>query len=151
VEATTKNLEAVADIDIPPRIWADLVSAVSSITQQLFPHGVAAVRVMDDTQIRQLNRDYRGIDSATDVLSFPPSEDGACSPAGDIALNWDAVVRQAGRNGNTMLAEAVALATHGLLHLAGWDHATAADAAAMDGRTRALCNMSGIQVGVYGH
>jgi len=106
---------------------------------------------MADTQIRQLNRDYRGFDSVTDVLSFPPCDDDACSSAGDIALNWDAVERQAGHNGNTMLAEAVALAAHGLLHLAGWDHSTPADAATMDQRTRELCNMSGIQVGVYGH
>jgi len=106
---------------------------------------------MDDTRIRQLNRDYRGINSATDVLSFPPSEDGSCSSAGDIALNWDAVARQAASNGNAILAEAVALSAHGLLHLAGWDHATPAKATAMDERTRALCNMFGIQVGVYGH
>ncbi len=149
MDAVTKHLEAAADVDVPPRSWADLMSACAPAAQQLFPAATVALRVVDDAAIRRLNRDFRGVDEATDVLSFPA--DDLPGHGGDIALSWDAVERQAKANGNSPAAEAAALVIHGLLHLAGWDHADAAAQDAMDARTRELCQSVGIEVKSFGH
>jgi len=107
------------------------------------------LRLLDAAAIRALNRAYRGVDQATDVLSFPSGENKGFS--GDIALNWEAVLSQAHANGNTPEAEAVALIAHGLLHLAGWDHQTDASARRMDIKTRELCSTVKIEVKCFGH
>jgi probable rRNA maturation factor len=82
-----------------------------------------AVRVTGDEEMAALNRRYAGEPHATDVLSFAGSGDHL----GDIAISWPAVVRQAERYGHDDATEAALLAVHGLLHLLGWDHATAAE------------------------
>ena len=125
------------------------MSACAPAAELLFPTATVALRVVDDAAIRRLNRDFRGVDEATDVLSF--SGEGLDGHGGDIALSWDAVERQARTNGNTLAAEAAALVIHGLLHLAGWDHADAAGQEAMDARTRELCQSVGIEVKSFGH
>ena len=127
------------------------MSAATGIAQQLFPGRTVAVRVVDDAAIRSLNREFRAVDSATDVLSFPVEDDVPTGHAGDIALSWDAAIRQAGANGNTVVMEAVALLAHGMLHLAGWDHANDAAHDAFDHRTRELCKLFGIEVDFFGH
>lgn len=127
------------------------MSAANRIAAELFPDRVVALRVVDDPEIRRLNRLYRRTDSPTDVLSFPPTPDEMPGHAGDIALSWDAVVRQAVDNGNSSLVEAVALIAHGMLHLAGWDHPDAATQDTFDDRTRSLCKSAEIEVEVFGH
>jgi len=82
-----------------------------------------AVRVTGDEEMAALNRRYAGEPHTTDVLSFAGSGDHL----GDIAISWPAVVRQAERYGHDDATEAALLAVHGLLHLLGWDHATAAE------------------------
>lgn len=127
------------------------MSAATSIAEQLFPGRTVAVRVVDDPAIRNLNREFRAVDSATDVLSFPVAADELPGHAGDIALSWEATVRQARDNGNPVLTEAVALLAHGMLHLAGWDHQDDAAQDAFDQRTRELCKHFGIEVDFFGH
>ncbi|MCL2202348.1 MAG: rRNA maturation RNase YbeY [Defluviitaleaceae bacterium] len=71
-------------------------------------------------EIRALNREYRGKDSETDVLSFPGFPG---SPAvGDIVICLDIAQRQAREYGHTYERELAFLAVHGLLHLLGYDH-----------------------------
>ena len=88
------------------------------------PEGPAsvAVRITDDDELRRLNRDFAGEDHATDVLSFK----GEGEHLGDLAISWPAVVRQAREHRHPTDAELALLCVHGLLHLLGWDHATAA-------------------------
>lgn len=79
------------------------------------------VLVGDDALLRQLNRDFRGMDRTTDVLSFPmqePDEDGVLL-AGDIAISTQAARR---RSPLPLRQEIVRLFIHGLLHLFGHDH-----------------------------
>ena len=151
MEATGKNLEAAADVEVPPRSWADIASAVDKISEGLFPAKVVALRVIGASAMRKLNRDFRGIDEPTDVMSFPAGEAWPYSHAGDIALCWDSVVRQATANGNSVEAEAVALIAHGLLHLAGWDHSGPETQRAMDAQVRKLLRVAGIEVRSFGH
>ena len=84
----------------------------------------------DDAGIRGLNRDYRGVDKPTDVLSFPQWEAGEWQqapsgvklPLGDIAISRERAAAQAGAYGHSLLRETVFLFVHGMLHLLGFDH-----------------------------
>ncbi len=75
----------------------------------------------DDKRIRVLNAKYRGIDKATDVLSFP-LEDVAHMPLGTIVVSIDKVKEKAKELGHTQEDELALLFIHGLLHLMGYDH-----------------------------
>jgi probable rRNA maturation factor len=81
-----------------------------------------AVRLTGDRELRRLNRAYAGSDETTDVLSFTGSD----HHLGDLAISWPAVVRQAREFGHPVPSELALLCVHGLLHLLGWDHVTAA-------------------------
>jgi probable rRNA maturation factor len=86
------------------------------------PDATATIAFVSDTKIRELNRKFRGIDKATDVLSFPTSD--ADEGLGDIAISVDRAERQARENHLTFDEEVAQLLLHGLLHLSGYDHET---------------------------
>lgn len=81
----------------------------------------ATIAFLSDKRIRGLNRQFRGIDKVTDVLSFPAEEE---SNLGDVAVSVDTAVMQAKENGLTLDGEIAQLILHGLLHLCGYDHET---------------------------
>lgn len=78
--------------------------------------GCVSIAVVSDIEMRRLNRRYRGLDRATDVLSFPGT------PLGDLAIARGVAARQAREFGHSLRAELRILALHGLLHLLGYDH-----------------------------
>ncbi len=88
--------------------------------------------VTNDAEIQALNRQYRGIDRPTDVLSFPQTEGPGAFPRppgvplhlGDIVISYDRVREQAREYGHSERRELAYLAVHGLLHLLGFDHQT---------------------------
>jgi probable rRNA maturation factor len=84
----------------------------------------ATIAFVSDRQIRTLNRKFRGIDKATDVLSFPADEELDESNLGDIAVSVETAAMQAKENGLTFDKEIAQLILHGLLHLSGYDHET---------------------------
>ena len=86
--------------------------------------GAVDVLLADDKTLRRLNRDFRGKDKATDVLSFPAAEEFAGEHAGDLAISLDTAARQAREHGHGLRDEVRVLLLHGLLHLSGMDHET---------------------------
>ena len=126
----------------------------------------ASVNVLltDDKGIREYNRNYRGIDRATDVLSFPnieyarPSDFSQVEDAeadyfdpdsgelllGDIILSVDKVKEQAECYGHSQLREFAFLLTHSMLHLCGYDHMEEAEAGNMEEKQRAVLEKLGI-------
>ena len=89
--------------------------------------GNVNVLVTNGAAVRALNRQFRGINKTTDVLSFPadPKAIGSLSksqPAGDVAISADIAVQNAYRFGHSAAEEVKILALHGILHLAGYDH-----------------------------
>jgi len=87
--------------------------------------GAVDVLLADDKMLRRLNRDFRGKDKATDVLSFPAAEQFAGGGyAGDLAISLDTAARQAREHGHSLRDEVHVLLLHGLLHLSGMDHET---------------------------
>ncbi len=97
-----------------------------------------SILLTDDSHIRMLNRDWRGKDKATDVLSFPQlssddlrtlSKSARANPRlvpewwlGDVVISIDRAMKQAEEHGHTLEEELEILLAHGLLHLLGFDH-----------------------------
>jgi probable rRNA maturation factor len=98
--------------------------------------GEIAIVLSDDAAIRALNRDWRGKDAATDVLSFPAGEPrgkrGIPRLLGDIVIAYETTEREARAEHKSFMDHLVHLAVHGFLHLAGYDHAADDQAAAME-------------------
>ena len=86
--------------------------------------GEVAVLLARDATLRKLNREFRGKDKATDVLSFPAADFSASKHGGDLAISFETAQRQAEEHGHTLNEELRVLMLHGLLHLAGMDHET---------------------------
>ncbi len=84
--------------------------------------GEVDVLLAGDRTLRRLNREWRGKDKATDVLSFPAPAQLVGLHAGDLAVSLDTAARQALEQGHTLRDELRVLLLHGLLHLAGMDH-----------------------------
>jgi probable rRNA maturation factor len=88
----------------------------------------ATIAFVSDRQIRVLNKRFRGLSKATDVLSFPAGDDEFTDTSrpnlGDIAISVETAQKQASENGLTFEQEISQLMLHGLLHLCGYDHET---------------------------
>ena len=103
------------------------------------PAGMVEVRVVDDAEMRGLNAGWRGIRRRTDVLAFPLETPGEPSPlVGQIVISADAAARQARRLGVPLAVELELLATHGTLHLVGWDDRDPVEADLMHRREREI-------------
>jgi probable rRNA maturation factor len=115
--------------------------AVAAAAAQQGLTGDVTVVLTDDEEIRALNRDWRGFDKPTNVLSFPaapvPGNDDQPS-LGDIVLAIETVQREAAEEGKPLADHVSHLAVHGLLHLAGHDHDTDEKAEAMEGLERQI-------------
>ena len=108
-------------VSIDTEAWTNFATkALAAIGNQ---QASATIAFVSDNRIRQLNRQFRGVNKATDVLSFPadgPEE----SNLGDIAVSVDTAATQARENGLQLENEIEQLILHGLLHLSGYDHET---------------------------
>ena len=94
------------------------------------------VRVVDDDEGRRLNREFRKIDHATNVLTFPYASEPVLSA--DLVLCAPVVEREASEQGITLAAHYAHLLVHGTLHAQGFDHERAADAKRMEARESAI-------------
>jgi len=121
----------VINIETNPALQTELAldilerAAQATLTHQS-ADGDLTIVLTDDAQLRELNRDYIGIDAPTDVLSFPASEtdpETARRYLGDILISVSRAATQAQTAGHTLEAEVQLLVIHGTLHLLGHDHA----------------------------
>ncbi|RTZ72275.1 MAG: rRNA maturation RNase YbeY [Gammaproteobacteria bacterium] len=110
------------------------------------PRRGLVIRLVDEAESRQLNRDYRGRDKPTNVLSFPfeappgvPSEH-----LGDLVICAPVVAREALEQGKSPAHHWAHMVVHGVLHLRGYDHLEPADAEAMEARERRILAGFGI-------
>src|SRR5687767_4975473 len=88
------------------------------------PDADLSIVLVGDDEIRALNRDWRGKDKATDVLSFSQveGEGPAGDVLGDVVISLENSARQAAERGVTLVVEVERLLVHGVLHLLGHDH-----------------------------
>lgn len=104
-----------------------------------------SIVLTDDATVRSLNRDYRGTDAPTDVLSFAQGEGEAFAAApdvsqhvGDVIISIETARKQAKQYQLTLHDEVAHLLVHGVLHLLGYDHERAEDARVMRAREDAI-------------
>ena len=102
------------------------------------PGGLVEVAVMDDAEIRTLNAAHRGIHRRTDVLAFPLEAPDAGPLVGQLVIGAEAAARQARRLGVPLALELDLLATHGTLHLIGYDDRDPVEADLMHRREREI-------------
>jgi probable rRNA maturation factor len=124
---------AAVDADEFSRL-AELTLGASGATGQWS----VAIVLTSDVHLRQLHRDFMGIDEETDVMTFPSGSDGNEdeNQGGDVVISVDRAAEQCGDAGLTLEEEIRFLAVHGLLHLAGWEDDTP------DRRSRMLARQS---------
>ena len=126
---------------------AEAAAAALALTPFASPADAAplveiAVRLTDDIEVQALNRDFRGKDKPTNVLSFPQVQDDLLESLansddgeillGDIVLARETCLREAEEKGISVADHATHLIVHGTLHLVGYDHMDDASAAAME-------------------
>ncbi|HWQ59123.1 MAG TPA: rRNA maturation RNase YbeY [Clostridia bacterium] len=122
---------AIETPNCPPQTEAVLERAVRAALEYEGVSGDVALLVTDDAGIHRMNRDFRGVDRPTDVLSFPSMEGGRVAAdgdfLGDIAISIERALAQAEEYGHALERELTFLAVHGTLHLMGYDHMREAD------------------------
>jgi probable rRNA maturation factor len=133
-------------VPVPPAFLRGLLQQAARVPEVAARLPVAspsiAIRLTTDEELRRLNRDFARHDSVTDVLSFA----GSHGHLGDLAISWPMVVRQAREFGQSEETELGLLSVHGLLHLLGWDHESAAEQKEMSRLTVAVLSLSGVQL-----
>ncbi|MBL8905357.1 MAG: rRNA maturation RNase YbeY [Rhizobiales bacterium] len=145
-------------IDIDDPSWL-AIDNIEGETQRIADHcaravdfggepAEATILFSDDKTVAELNRAWRGKHGPTNVLSFPAAP-GIAHPdaprhVGDIALAFGVVAREAKEQGKALTAHTSHLLVHGLLHLAGFDHASEAEAAIMEARESEILSGLGI-------
>jgi probable rRNA maturation factor len=107
--------------------------AIGASADELSTRGVElAIVLADNSAVRVLNRKWRGIDKATNVLSFPTGDACGVPPIiGDIVLAYETIAREGREQGKPFAHHLAHLAVHGFLHLYGYDHRRRVDAEAM--------------------
>jgi len=125
--------------------------------------GEVTLTFVDDDEIHRLNRDYRGIDRPTDVLSFAMQEEGEDEPdivfevedeeepdpisgmLGDIIISAERAKAQSEEYGHSLEREIGFLFVHGFLHLLGYDHGDAESEAVMTAKQEAVLERAGLR------
>lgn len=116
--------------------WAE--AALADASPAASKNVTLDIRIVGEIESQALNRDYRGKDKPTNVLSFaaelPPELMTELDeiPLGDLAICADVVAREAAEQGKPLLAHWAHMTVHGVLHLLGHDHIEEADAARME-------------------
>ncbi|MGB9846894.1 MAG: rRNA maturation RNase YbeY [Desulfotomaculales bacterium] len=138
-------------------VGKEVTSLVKQVVKEaLAAHGEAgkktevSVTFVDDEYIRRLNREYRGTDAPTDVLSFSMLEgDPVAGPEeervlGDVVVSVPAAVRQSEAYGHSFRREVAYLVVHGVLHLLGYDHQTKEEQEKMREKEEELLRRAGL-------
>jgi len=129
------------DVLVESKLWKE-PRVVKSLVQRAIKEAAAtvstsgaelAIVLTNDSAIRALNRDWRGTDAATNVLSFPAQNTSGEPPfIGDIVLAYETVAQEARNEGKPFAHHVAHLTVHGFLHLCGYDHQHSKDADEME-------------------
>jgi probable rRNA maturation factor len=139
-----RRIAVIIDEDVAAA-WRRAVPAVAARVQEAATaaldgaasrRGTVTVRLSGDSAVRRLNRDFRGKDKPTNVLSFPsgdsPAPRGAPKMLGDVVIAYRTVMREAAAQGKSARDHLLHLVVHGVLHLLGYDHERSAAARRME-------------------
>lgn len=156
------EVEVNFDFDVSS-VYEQAVNAVLEYEKCPYEADVSLLITNDDS-IREINKEMRGLDTATDVLSFPmsdytnpadfsniESDSDAFEPdsgellLGDIVISLDKIISQADAFGHSTKREFAFLIVHSMLHLIGFDHIEESDRAVMEAHQKEIMNIINIQ------
>lgn len=136
------GLEVCRNLKEDPPDWLS-----KRVVEQIEKLGIFSLVLVSDSKIRELNKQWRGKDSSTDVLSFPldlePDFEETPFEVGEVIISVETAQRQAEEYGHDLKREIAFLITHGLLHILGFDHETREDEKEMFGRQKKILAKSG--------
>ena len=141
-------MTAQIEVEVEADLWRALPEAETlartAAQAALQPReGALAVLLTDDAAVRELNREWRGKDAPTNVLSFPAAP-SAAPHLGDVALAYETCAREAAEQGKPLEHHLAHLVAHGVLHLLGWDHQSDAEAETMEAFERDILARMGV-------
>ena len=139
-----RSLAPAIDIQVASKLWQAQPLAEQTVREAIAAaaaalstaDGEVSILLTDDKAIRALNRDWRGIDKPTNVLSFPAPDATAGAPPkmlGDIVMAYETLARECDEEDRVFLHHLAHLTVHGFLHLIGYDHQTDSQADEMEG------------------
>jgi len=151
-------MEPLIDIEIEDDGWLDVLPDAQNVVETGVAAALAAVEIegqadvvvllCNDAEMRELNREYRKKDKATNVLSFPAPKamrvKGVLEHLGDVALGLETCMREAEEQGKTLKNHVMHLSVHGTLHLLGYDHMTDEEAEEMESLERDILEGLGV-------
>jgi probable rRNA maturation factor len=131
----------VPDAEVPPGVASDELESLAEFI--LAAEGATGdweitVALVDDIRLQTLHRDFMGIDTPTDIMTFPSDESAGDTQGGELAISVDHAMTQAAAWGHSPQEEIAFLVVHGLLHLAGWRDDTEEQRQRMLGRQQDL-------------
>ncbi|WP_425538241.1 rRNA maturation RNase YbeY [Microaceticoccus formicicus] len=105
-----------------------------------------SISFVEEDEIKELNADYRGIDSVTDVLSFPLIEDPSIEDGllGDIVICYKRAIEQSIEYGHSSKREIIYLVVHSMFHLLGYDHMVDEDKREMRSKEKSVLKRLGV-------
>ena len=137
IRGSSPEIEVVVEHDAWNTVAPDVARKVEHAAGLALQRASAAmsnadvvILLTDDERLRMLNREYRGKDNATNVLSFPAAPN--TGHLGDIAIAYGVAKREADTASKPLLHHALHLTVHGVLHLLGYDHGEPAEADRME-------------------
>lgn len=144
-------------VTLDPVHWQHVAEQITRLVGEDPEAAEWSLTFVDDTAIQTFNREYRGYDRPTDVLSFsqlegddfPMAEDGP-RVLGDVVISVERAQSQAAERGHEFEAEMALLITHGVLHLLGEDHDTPERKAQMWGRQQQVLDELGYVIKDFG-
>ena len=141
------------ELTFPQEIIDNITTAAETVGRLYgVENGEVSVTLTDNEYIHKLNKEYRGIDRPTDVLSFalneseePEVDDGPdINVLGDLVISVERAREQAADYGHSVRREVAFLTVHGMLHLLGYDHMEEADRLEMEKEQRFVMEKLGI-------
>jgi probable rRNA maturation factor len=116
-----------------PRAEQTVCEAIAAAANMLStPPGEVSIVLTGDSDMQKLNREWRGIDKPTNVLSFPAQKIAGGHMLGDVVIAYETLKRECDDEGRDFLHHLAHLTVHGFLHLVGYDHETDREAEAME-------------------
>lgn len=146
IETVNEQTKIKGVINETKKTVKEVVSAVLE-SEHENDGATVSVTFVDNERIRELNREFRNVDRATDVLSFPADEpvvEGRGRFLGDIALSLERAKTQSEEYGHSFKREVAFLTAHSVLHLLGYDHMTPDEEKEMFAKQEKVLNDMGI-------
>ena len=117
------SFSLVADAEVPSDVGSDELESLSAFVlaaERATGFWEITAALVDDARLQALHRDFMGIDTPTDIMTFPASDSAGETQGGELAISVDHAMTQASAWGHSPAEEIAFLVAHGLLHLAGW-------------------------------